>query len=672
MFFRKQQSAKLVKLNERLTTLQSQQQPISRPSLHRQLPPTIPSRHSPLPTWSNQEFQEPDFSRNNLPSTISDRPRLKDYLAAMKPDTWGSGTGRPSKRSSMKREENMYIPPPLSNIPDNSNFYTNTTPSANHLYSSVPSTAGSTLTSLPAFSPRHYPVQAPIYSEQHSLSYQQPASNQLRSNDPAPTILGQSAGNQPQMIYNSSNTQPFPQHHSSQPNYQHNPSPQQAFHQQPPSQPSFRQPSPTQHPGHQPSPPPQPAYQPPQPQQPVYQPPPPQQSIYQPPQAQQPVYQPPPPQQPTYQPPPPQQQAYQPFQPQQPIYQPPPQQQSMYQPQQPVYQPPSPQQPVYQPPPPQQPVYQPPPPQQPVYQPPPSQQPMYQSPSMQQPTHQSFIQQPAAQYQINQQHTVQPTQVNPIQQPSHQPNLQKPLPQTKFDPYRPQPVGAYDIPKPQNQPMGSPAPPPPQQQQTIPTQPRVTPQDVYRPGGLLTTNPPSVPSLSTNNNNYDPNQYVQYVPTSPPPPPPPPLVPSSVPSPPAKLPVNVVSTQPSMPNILDDLLSLALEQQVDSSTIDTEPNSPEPQSPVSNDEELQVKSNGKPIACIQPLSMLTEEKQLVQPMVTPGASLSPPQDPYNDKDKLDQLISDVQRFEKHVSTMTKKTLNGTIPLEVEWKVRIAL
>ncbi len=127
-----------------------------------------------------------------------------------------------------------------------------------------------------------------------------------------------------------------------------------------------------------------------------------------------------------------------------------------------------------------------------------------------------------------------------------------------------------------------------------------------------------------------------------------------------------------MPNILDDLLSLALEQQVDSSTIDTEPNSPEPQSPVSNDEELQVKSNGKPIACIQPLSMLTEEKQLVQPMVTPGASLSPPQDPYNDKDKLDQLISDVQRFEKHVSTMTKKTLNGTIPLEVEWKVRIAL
>ncbi|CAF4864170.1 unnamed protein product, partial [Rotaria sp. Silwood2] len=42
--------------------------------------------------------------------------RLKDYLAAMKPDTWGSSTGRSSKRSSTKREENMYMPLPGSNI----------------------------------------------------------------------------------------------------------------------------------------------------------------------------------------------------------------------------------------------------------------------------------------------------------------------------------------------------------------------------------------------------------------------------------------------------------------------------------------------------------------------------------------------------------------------------
>jgi hypothetical protein len=672
----------LVKLNERLTTLQSQQQQQqqqpppslpSRPSLHRQISPNIPSRLSPLPTWSNPEFQEPDFSRNSLPPTMPDRPRLKDYLAAMKPDTWGSGTGRPSKRSSINREENMYIPPPLSNIPDNSNFYTNTTPSTNPLYSTGP-----------AHSPRQYPTQAPVHSEQHSLSYQQP---------PVPT---QSVNNQPQMLYNPPNTQPFTQQNYS-------------------SQPSLRQPSPTRHPGYQPPPPQQQVYQPPPPQQQVYQPPPPQQQVYQPPALQQQVYQPPPPQQQVYQPPPPQQSVYQPPPPQQQMYQPPPPQQQVYQPppsQQSVYQPPPPQQQMYQPPPPQQQVYQPPPqsqqvyqpphPQQSVYQPPqqPSfQQPIYQSSSIQQPTHPSFVQQPAVQHPINQQHTGQPTQVNPAQQPTSQQSL----PPAKFDPYRPQPVGAYDIPKPQNPPVASQTPLPPpaqqqqQQQQTIPTQPRVAPQDVYRPGGLYTTNPQptqSFPtnnnnydsnpqptqSFPTNNNNYDPNQYVQYVPTPrallqptptpPPPPPSTPVVPSSAASTAAKLPANSVAKQPSMPNILDDLLSLALEQQANTSTIDTEPNSPEPQSPISVDEEPHIKSNGKPIACIQPLPMVTEEKQVVQPIVTPTASLSPPQDPYGDKEKLDQLVSDVQRFEKHVSTMTKKTLNGTIPLEVDWKVSI--
>jgi len=125
-----------------------------------------------------------------------------------------------------------------------------------------------------------------------------------------------------------------------------------------------------------------------------------------------------------------------------------------------------------------------------------------------------------------------------------------------------------------------------------------------------------------------------------------------------------------MPTIADDLLSLALEQQIESSIINTEPNNPELQSTISIDEELQQKCNGKPIACIQPLSVVIEEKQPTQSLVTPVTSLSPPQDPYGDKDKLDQLESDVQRFEKHVSTMTKKILNGTVPLEVEWKVRI--
>jgi len=274
------------------------------------------------------------------------------------------------------------------------------------------------------------------------------------------------------------------------------------------------------------------------------------------------------------------------------------------------------------------------------------------------------------------------------QQPPYQPTSQQPtvyqnqnlndpnrsaqqiLPPAKFDPYRPQPVGAYDIPKPQNPPF-TPAPQQQQQQQTIP-QPasRINPQDVYRPGGLLSTNPPQIPSSSsTNNNNYDPTQFVQYIP--PPAPLPPPTL---VPSPSAtKLPTNSVSNQPSMPKIDDDLLSLALEQQLETtlSQHNIQPNSPEPPPISPNDEELQLKSNGKPMACIQPLSMVIEEKQPVQPPVTPTTSLNPPQDLFDDKDKLDQFVADVQRFEKHVSTMTKKILNGTVPLEVEWKVRIS-
>ncbi|CAF4347068.1 unnamed protein product, partial [Rotaria sp. Silwood2] len=304
---------------------------------------------------------------------------------------------------------------------------------------------------------------------------------------------------------------------------------------------------------------------------------------------------------------------------------------------------------------------------------------------------------------------------------THQPSLP-----AKFDPYRPQPVGAYDIPKSQNPPFTSPPPPqqqqtilppqyqqiisPPQQQQIIssfqhqqiippsqqqqtisplqpqqiisppqqqqqqqqqimpPLQPQqiipptasINPQDVYRPGGLFSTNQPQVPSSSINNNNYDSSKTVQYIPPSAP------IVPSSSNT---NLPINSTSKQSSIPHIADDLLSLALEQQAET-TITTNnivPNSPEPPSTNSFDEDLHIKSNGKPIACIQPLSMIIEEKQSTQSLVTPTTSLHPPQDPYDDKDKLDQLVGDVQRFEKHVSTMTKKILNGTVPLEVEWK-----
>jgi hypothetical protein len=72
-----------------------------------------------------------------------------------------------------------------------------------------------------------------------------------------------------------------------------------------------------------------------------------------------------------------------------------------------------------------------------------------------------------------------------------------PLP-AKFDPYRPQPVGAYDIPNPQ---------------QTIMPSHLINPQDIYRPGNLLGMNQTQIPS-SFNNNNYDQNQFVQYIPSS--------------------------------------------------------------------------------------------------------------------------------------------------------------
>ena len=589
----------------------------------------MPSRQSPLPTYMNQEFSEPDMPPT---ATIPDRPRLKDFLATMKPDTWGSSTtGRPSKRLSQRREEIMYTPPPpppssasvMSNIPDNNSFYANTSSAPAPMYSTIPSTTGPGLTSLPNFSPRHY-------QEQSSTFLRQSNGHQLHPTDHGTTLLAQNP-----MMHNA---------HPIQPMYQPNPSAQQTLYQPPPPQHIIRQPSPTPQLTYQTPPPQQPIYQPPV-QQPSYQSQLPPQAVYQPSQpSQQPVYQPPPPQQPVYQPPPPPQQpVYQPQLPQQPVYQ------------QPTYQPSAQlQQPV------QQPVYQPS-PQQQIYQ-----QPIYQVSPIPQAVHPSFAQQ------IPQANTHQiPTDPNR--------SVQQSLPsQPKFDPYRPQPVGMYDIPKPINQP-------------TITNpQTRINPQDVYRPGGLLTTNQTPMPSLSTNNNNYNPNQFVQYTPSLPPSVPPPtpqqqqiPLVPTSTPiiTPvkpilqqqpvvPTVTPVNVPA-QSSISTIADDLLSLALEQQANSSTNETESIHLEPQSPSPVEEELHPKNITKPIACIQPLPIVNEDKPVVQQSVaTPVASLSSSQDPYDDKEKLDQLASDVQRFEKHVSTMTKKILNGTVPLEVEWKVRI--
>ena len=70
---------------------------------------------------------------------------------------------------------------------------------------------------------------------------------------------------------------------------------------------------------------------------------------------------------------------------------------------------------------------------------------------------------------------------------SNRPIAQSTLPPmpAKFDPYRPQPVGAYDIPK-----MAQPI--------------LVNPQDVYRPGGLL----------GMNSYSYETNPYGQCIPSS--------------------------------------------------------------------------------------------------------------------------------------------------------------
>ena len=212
-------------------------------------------------------------------------------------------------------------------------------------------------------------------------------------------------------------------------------------------------------------------------------------------------------------------------------------------------------QPVYQPPPPPQPIYQPPPPPQPVYQP-------------------------------------QPTLTTIRSNPP-----------PKFDPYRPQPLGAYDIPK---------------------------QQDIYRPNTAL---------LMPNNH----NSIRAPTPT---------IATTTIIKP-------VPKPSPTI-NIVDDLLSLALEQQAEPTSLPIEP------APLLNppEEDLQVKNTTKPIACIQPLSMLVEEKKVVSSPTTIDL-----QDPYENRDKLDQLLGDMQRFEKHVSSMMLKTLNGTIPLEIEWKVR---
>jgi hypothetical protein len=152
---------------------------------------------------------------------VPDRPRLKDYLAAMKPDTWG-----PTKSQlTTKIEENMYLPPSISNMSNNGSFYTDRAPSSALPYSN---NLGQNFTSLPSFNPhQHYQVQssmpfAPPPPSAPTVPYQPPIYNQSHSFDQNLTPFAQ-----PQMIYN-----PPPPSVQSFPQQQYYPA--QSFYQPPP------------------------------------------------------------------------------------------------------------------------------------------------------------------------------------------------------------------------------------------------------------------------------------------------------------------------------------------------------------------------------------------------------------------------------------------------------
>jgi hypothetical protein len=188
-----QQSVKLNSLNERLVTLQSQQR-------------TKPTITRPIPTQYHIPKQDPD-----LP-IIPDRPRLKDYLAAMKPETWGTTPNR----SSAKIEENIYQPSPMSNMSSTSSFYNNTIPSSGPLHSNI---TEQNFTSLPSFNPHQY------YQAQSSMSFASPPSVQTTPfsyQQPTFNQSNQNFGGQPQMLYHP----PQQQFHPSQ-SYQ----PQQSVYQ---------------------------------------------------------------------------------------------------------------------------------------------------------------------------------------------------------------------------------------------------------------------------------------------------------------------------------------------------------------------------------------------------------------------------------------------------------
>lgn len=186
-----QQSTKLKSLNERLTNLQSQQ--IAKSSVDIKL--------SSQYNASKQERDSP---------VIPDRPRLKDYLATMKPETWGSTA---TNHSSMKVEDNKYIPSTISNLNTNNSFHNDALSKPGSIYSNVPQMIEQTHTSLPLLNSHNpYQLQSSLpFTFEQSMSYQKPTYNQQSNTyNQNPNLIAQNYNAKPQVTYNV-NAQSYPQ-----------------------------------------------------------------------------------------------------------------------------------------------------------------------------------------------------------------------------------------------------------------------------------------------------------------------------------------------------------------------------------------------------------------------------------------------------------------------------
>lgn len=137
----------------------------------------------------------------NVP-TIPDRPRLKDYLATMKPETWGS----------TKVDENIYRPSPISNTNNINNVYYHSMPGSNHLPVNIlkenEPIFNSQQLSMP-YAPPTSLVQPMPFAYQPSM-YSQPHSNFV----PPPVMHYNPPPAQPYSMYPPSTTPSIPMHQS--------------------------------------------------------------------------------------------------------------------------------------------------------------------------------------------------------------------------------------------------------------------------------------------------------------------------------------------------------------------------------------------------------------------------------------------------------------------------